>query len=302
LILGGQNVGKTSLLEAVWLGAGYLDDVSKLPSIFRHAEGGDVGRFFEMTFDKKIGMISLRISLKSISEYVKTEFNSPSIDKPVDGRRYRAYFGDIKFNQNRHYNSAPHDIFHDGSYRIQLPLCISLNPPSQDTAAELLDKSVIKRKIKELIKLLQQIEPRLEDIRALKPDGETRVYAELDGHPVYLPLPQLGHGFSRLLYLYSSLLVSDSKLVLIDEIENGIHYSSLPTMFKGIQQIATNNDIQSLITTHSWECLRAACEVFSDKPELFQVIRLERDGDNTKAVCIEGERMLRMMERDMEVR
>ena len=161
---------------------------------------------------------------------------------------------------------------------------------------------VVKRKKRILLNLLEKIEHRLLDVNSLSIDSQRRVYVELDGLEKAIPLPQLGHGFSRLFHLYCSLLVTDSKLALIDEIENGIHYSSLPTMFKGIQEIATNNDIQSLITTHSWECLRAACEVFSDKPELFQGIRLERDGDNTKAVCIEGERMLRMMERDMEVR
>jgi hypothetical protein len=43
-----------------------------------------------------------------------------------------------------------------------------------------------------------------------------------------LPLPQLGHGL-RLVYLYCSLLAT-AKLALIDEVENGIHYSSLPTL------------------------------------------------------------------------
>ena len=51
LILGGQNVGKTSLLEAVWLGAGNLGNVYKLPSIFRLGDDGDVRRFFESVFD-----------------------------------------------------------------------------------------------------------------------------------------------------------------------------------------------------------------------------------------------------------
>jgi AAA15 family ATPase/GTPase len=305
LILGGQNVGKTSLLEAVCLGIDDVNNANQVSSIFRLMEGGDKNRFFEGTFNEN-GFILVHTDTKDY------EFNASWITSWGDNRERAST---IRFSKNNFvYEKMDHGFrrllfisphSENGQDKVDksnLFLPISVHAPSQATTAALLDKSVIKRKIKELIKLLQQIEPRLEDVRALAPDGEIRVYVELNDHSVYLPLPQLGHGFSRLVHLYCSLLVTDSKLALIDEIENGIHYSSLPTMFKGIQQIATNNDIQSLITTHSWECLRAACEVFSDKPELFQVIRLERDGDNTKAVCIEGERMLRMMERDMEVR
>lgn len=289
LILGGQNVGKTSLLEAVWLGAGNLDGISKLPSTFRLTEGKDIDRFFENTFFGKYGSICLNVNNQ---DYIKTLFNV----------KYESSEEHLYYNSKEGWDCLFYQYGSITRSKIILPIPISVHASSQFTMASFLDAAVIKRKIKELIVLLNKIEPRLEDIRSLAPDGEMRVYVELNDHPVYLPLPQLGHGFSRILDFYCSLLVTDSKLALIDEIENGIHYSSLPTMFKGIQQIAADNDIQSLITTHSWECLRAACEVFSDKPELFQVIRLERDGDNTKAVCIEGERMLRMMERDMEVR
>ena len=114
----------------------------------------------------------------------------------------------------------------------------------------------------------------------------------------------MGHGFSRLFYLYCSLLETDSKIALIDEIENGIHYSSLPTMFKGIQEIATNNDIQSLITTHSWECIQAAYNVFAEAGRLedFQLIRLEQDGDNVRAVLINDEDLDTIMEAGHEIR
>ena len=128
------------------------------------------------------------------------------------------------------------------------------------------------------------------------------MYVDLDDAFQMLPMPQLGHGFARLFAIYSELFVTNSDLALIDEIENGIHYSALPTVFRGIREIAESKDVQSMITTHSWECVRAACEVFKDKPEDFQAIRLERDGDNIVAVCIPGDRVLRMVEQDMEIR
>ncbi len=117
-------------------------------------------------------------------------------------------------------------------------------------------------------------------------------------------MPQLGHGFSRLVYLYCSLLVTDAKLALIDEVENGIHYSSLPTLFQGIQDIAAKHDVQTLMTTHSWDCIRAAYKTFADASNLqdFQLIRLERDGDNIRAVVINDEMLDTVMEAGYEVR
>ena len=45
LILGGQNVGKTSLLEAVYLGASEINNFQQLPTLFRVAEGRDSQRY-----------------------------------------------------------------------------------------------------------------------------------------------------------------------------------------------------------------------------------------------------------------
>ena len=106
------------------------------------------------------------------------------------------------------------------------------------------------------------------------------------------------------MYLYCSLLVTDAKLALIDEVENGIHYSSLPTLFKGIQDIAVNNNVQTLMTTHSWDCIKAAYKTFAYAGNLkdFQLIRLERDGDNVRAVVINDEMLETVMEAGYEVR
>ena len=98
--------------------------------------------------------------------------------------------------------------------------------------------------------------------------------------------------------------MTDAKLALIDEIENGIHYSSLPTLFQGIQDIAANNNVQTLMTTHSWDCIKAAYKTFADAGNLedFQLIRLEREGDNVRAVVINDEMLETVMEAGYEVR
>jgi hypothetical protein len=182
------------------------------------------------------------------------------------------------------------------------PMVFSVYLPTQIALVNTFGRVALERKKKDLLAILKKVEPRLEDLNNASPDGEHRIYVELKDIAKALPLPQLGHGFSRLLSLFAEMVSNDSKLALIDEVENGIHYSALPTLFSGIKAITQKQGVQSIITTHSWDCLRAACEVFADSPDLFQVIRLERHGDDIQAVCIDGERMQRLMADDREVR
>ena len=75
LILGGQNVGKTSLLEAVWLGAGNVPKIHDLSSIFRLEEDGDAKRYFESVFSRyNLFCITLEKDFQGCRTYLKNEF------------------------------------------------------------------------------------------------------------------------------------------------------------------------------------------------------------------------------------
>jgi predicted ATPase len=319
LILGGQNVGKTSLLEAVYLGASEAEKWQQLPMLLRVAEGRDSERYLQSVFGKKDAWL---VDLTDDQERVlRTTNNTKSgngkffdlIEVNHDGVNVRRLIKgyDIGFQNeifaafvkgDRKDLRIPEDAAKSVSFIN--PLAVSVHLPNQVDVAQLFDKTIMARKKKILLDMLRRIDPRLEDMHSLSPDGEQRIYVELEGDGEALPLPQLGHGFSRLVHLYCSLLVTDAKLALIDEVENGIHYSSLPTLFQGIQDIAAKHDVQTLMTTHSWDCIRAAYKTFADagKLEDFQLIRLERDNDNIRAVVINDEMLETVMEAGYEVR
>lgn len=317
LILGGQNVGKTSLLEAVYLGASDINNFQQLPTLFRVAEGRDSQRYLQSVLGKRQWIVDLSDDRKKVLQTTSNlninsqqlfELNSIrndgiSIKRLIKGLNI-ANRRDIALSDLEEANKLINP--EDASKEILFvnPLTVSVHLPNQFGVAQLFDKTIMFRKKKILLDMLRRIEPRLEDMHSLSPDGEQRIYVELDGSSDALPLPQLGHGFSRLVYLYCSLLVTDAKLALIDEVENGIHYSSLPTLFQGIQDIAANNNVQTLMTTHSWDCIKAAYKTFADAGNLkdFQLIRLERDGDNVRAVVINDEMLDTVMEAGYEVR
>ena len=318
LILGGQNVGKTSLLEAVYLGASDINNFQQLPTLFRVAEGGDSQRYLQSVLGKRQWLVDLShdpekvLRTKNHRDIERGKFfalseannNGINIQRLIQGSNIAnqrdveaSKFNFEEINLINARDAAKEILFFN-------PLAVSVHLPNQLDVAQLFDKTIIARKKKILLSMLRRIEPRLEAMHSLLPDGEQRIYVELEGDGDALPLPQLGHGFSRLVYLYCSLLVTDAKLALIDEVENGIHYSSLPTLFQGIQDIAANNNVQTLMTTHSWDCIKAAYKTFADADNLkdFQLIRLERDGDNIRAVVINDEMLDTVMEAGYEVR
>lgn len=53
-------------------------------------------------------------------------------------------------------------------------------------------------------------------------------------------------------------------VVLIDEIENGLHYSVQSKVWRAIAQAARVSNVQVFATTHSWECLVKAHEAFAE--------------------------------------
>ena len=315
LILGGQNVGKTSLLEAVYLGASDIGNYAQLPTLFRIAEGKDSQRYFQSISDKNQWLIDLVDNKKIFLRTTNNEsseagkFFNLGVINTTGGKVQRLIKGggiglsSMAMTQDERRNLiVPESAIQEVSFFN--PLSVSVHLPNQLGLVQLFDQTIMTRKKKVLVDMLCRIDSRLEDMHSLSPDGEQRIYVELEGYAQALPLPQLGHGFSRLVYLYCSLLMTDAKLALIDEVENGIHYSSLPILFQGIQDIAANNNVQTLMTTHSWDCIKAAYKTFADAGNLkdFQLIRLEREGDNVRAVVINDEMLDTVMEAGYEVR
>lgn len=72
------------------------------------------------------------------------------------------------------------------------------------------------------------------------------------------PMRSLGDGFGRLFCVALALEnARASKMLLIDELDNGIHYSVLPDLWRFITRAATATDVQVFATTHSWDCVEA---------------------------------------------
>ena len=63
--------------------------------------------------------------------------------------------------------------------------------------------------------------------------------------------------------------------LLIDEIENGLHYSVQPALWQFLGRRAEEYDVQIVATTHSYELIRTALELFLDRPDVLGLFRID---------------------------
>jgi hypothetical protein len=154
----------------------------------------------------------------------------------------------------------------------------------------------------EAIDFLRIIEPRLETLKVITEGPSSSVHGKLEGLSHSFPIHFMGEGMEKLLNLLVGMVYSKGGCVFVDEMENGIHYSALPTIWKAIGQAVCKYDCQIITTTHSYECLQAAHEGLSEMPENFRYIRLHRKDDEISAKLSNYDMIGTAIKTNLEVR
>ncbi len=130
-----------------------------------------------------------------------------------------------------------------------------------------------------------------------------RVVVRIAGEKRPVPLRSLGDGAVRLFGVALALANSQGGFLLIDEAENGIHYSIQRDFWRMVLLTAHENNVQVFATTHSWDCVagfaQAAVEAEGVEGAL---VRLDSDGDNIRAVEYSERQLHVAAEQGIEVR
>lgn len=130
-----------------------------------------------------------------------------------------------------------------------------------------------------------------------------RAVAKLKDEYRPVPLKSLGDGAVRMFGVALALANCRDGFLLIDEVENGIHYSVQPDFWKMVLQSAQENNVQVLATTHSWDCMAGFAMAAVANEEVDGAhIRLERRGGQMRAVQYSEEDLLVAAEQGIEVR
>ncbi|MBI5586017.1 MAG: ATP-binding protein [Deltaproteobacteria bacterium] len=154
-----------------------------------------------------------------------------------------------------------------------------------------------------VLKALQKMEPRLDRLEILSPVGTSMIYGYLKDYNEPVPLPLLGDGIRRVASLVLAIGAARGGVVLVDEIENGIHHSAMKSIWEVVAEAATTFNTQIFATTHSQECIQSAHEVFRSQENYnFRLHRLDRDGDQIRAVTYDQESLEGALSIPLEVR
>ena len=125
-------------------------------------------------------------------------------------------------------------------------------------------------------------------------------------HPV--PLNSLGDGMLRILQIVLKIFSAKGGFFLIDEFENGLHYTVQEKIWELLFDMAEKLDIQVFATTHSWDCIESFSKIAIDRKDvdgvLFRVGKSVRDSDRGRVIAtvFDEEALYSITQSDVEVR
>ena len=153
-----------------------------------------------------------------------------------------------------------------------------------------------------LVESLKLIEPRLKRITTIVVSGLPILYGDI-GLQRLVPLSLMGEGLNRLVSILLTLATNSGGLVLIDELENGLHHSVLSNIWQVINDAAHRFNVQVIATTHSYECIQSAHTAFSDNGNYnFRLHRIDHLENRFKAVSYDQETLETAINIPFEVR
>ena len=181
----------------------------------------------------------------------------------------------------------------------------SLNETEQ---GELWSNAVRDGKKSSVLRLLRAIDDGVEDVNLIQqpflrahPHGHSmrfgkrsvedqRFVVTRQATPKPVSLESLGEGMGRSMSIGLGLAGGEGGLTLIDEIENGLHHSVQPEIWRMIFHTAKKLDVQVFATTHSSDCVQAFQEAageHEDEGMLISLRRRRKDSQEIVAVPIE---------------
>lgn len=334
LIAGKNNVGKTTLLEALWLHLGPFNPALCLKiDAFR-----GLNRLPETTVKERLSWLFAEKRQEEVINLVSTDDNGD--EHKVHIRLIQLERSRIKQSNNDESTLlAKEDLnsetslltgseliidysgpiaepfsakatFDAKGIDLKGPLDVSF-PPAHFHAtsarnvkenADRFSKLVAEKKEGKIIEALQAIEPNLQKLEVLTHAGEPMIYADI-GLSRLIPIPLMGEGTSRLLSIVLHIVTASGGVVLVDEIENGFHHSVMEDIWRVIIRMTKTCNTQLFATTHSSECIRAVQHMLKEEetPD-FALHRLEQVDGEVKAIALDMETLSTAVEMNYEVR
>ena len=129
------------------------------------------------------------------------------------------------------------------------------------------------------------------------------ILARLRGEDRRVPLGSLGDGIRRVLALSLSLIESSGGFLLADELDSGLHWTVMRSLWTIVMEAAKAHSVQVFATTHSLDCLKGLASLHRTSPEQAEGVSVFKlDRRLTKAIRLDAADVQAAIDEDIEIR
>lgn len=333
LLSGKNNAGKSTVLEGIFLLVDHSDPMCfrKIGNFrgFSAVPDFDIlwkPLFYRLNVDEPI-QISARLEHDIELTYYREDSYSPlpqdfngmtpdAMNRFISSAQNGYTLGfqltqkESSYTETGHFLAAPDGFVVNmntslpNNQKMSMPFTQIINSTmiSFQSPVELFGKLELDGRKSEILHILNQMDCHLSDITAITANGQTQLYGNMGGK--LLPMCLAGDGMNRLLFIMLSIMENPNSLILIDEIENGFHYSMYPMIWEAIVNAARESNCQVIATTHSYECVAGAIKSVqnADRKEDFCLFRLAQEKEGRAAYRYSENLLQYALESDVEVR
>ncbi len=259
---GKNNVGKTSLLEALFVGlTGELETITALRTgQYNSSEKDEYLSFNQNIINPIIVKLKSKDNFFYSTEYSwsnkKVKVSRFGNDKIIDDDKYVHFWME---------NWASFILDKDKQFPLQLNL------------SKEFDNADRKGESDEILKAIQVIEPKIVEIKTYS-DRPNILHLRLENQKQRMPISYFGDAIQKVMRYIITIANFHSqngkteentpfgtseggKYLLIDEIENGLHYTVQEEFWEMIFKLAIAYKIQIFAATHSLEMIKSFAKV-----------------------------------------
>jgi hypothetical protein len=195
--------------------------------------------------------------------------------------------------------------------KIELRFLTPFSLTSSDMAA-LFDNIVLSPLEDLIIESLKIIEPKIERIASIGSGKYSTAnnlgvrggfLIKIKNHDQPIPIGSLGDGFWRMLGLVLAMVNLENGILLVDEIDSGLHFTVMTDMWKVVWETAKKLNIQVFATTHSRDCWQSLAELITEEKIADNEITIQRiDREKSQSVIFDPEEIVIAATSNLEVR
>lgn len=287
VFVGANNVGKTSILEALFMLAGMSNPlmparINYWRTLTAPTVDGVRYLFHNLDFSNKpileadmlTGVRKLTftpVMANDDADVTSSGMSSRSAIKQLD-LDFDVIEGNGYTYHAKLYTDAGGNMQQmvDDSYREDMN-CLFVSADKNDNNATSNFALLVKRNRKqEVVKALRNFDASIESVEAL-PDG---LFMKIKDVQELMPISMAGDGIRRMVNILSTIANEDYHTVLIDEIDNGLHYSAHKCMWRTILDFARQRNVQIFVTTHNLDCLQGLKNVIQENDTFQELVHV----------------------------